>query len=94
MSTETTAGKSDTVHDGLLVHEDASLWSAIETVLRPLASLRLTIILLVLSIFIVWAGTMAQWQTPTWRAVASTCCSLKRTSADESLWRRGARPKV
>lgn len=45
------------------------LWQQIERVLKPLASLRLTVVLFLLSIFIVLAGTFAQVKDDIWTVV-------------------------
>lgn len=41
---------------------DDSLWATVQQVLRPLASLRFTVVLLAMAIFIVFVGTLAQAQ--------------------------------
>ena len=69
MSQEQTAGKPELVNDAPRSGNGSSLPATMESVLRPLASLKLTVVLLGMAIFIVLAGTMAQWQIPTWRAV-------------------------
>ncbi|MFM8581163.1 MAG: hypothetical protein ACKOFW_06615, partial [Planctomycetaceae bacterium] len=47
----------------------ASLWTQVRRWLVPLASLRLTVWLLAMSIFIVLAGTLAQTQADVWVVV-------------------------
>lgn len=47
----------------------SSLAGTAEALLRPLASLRLTVVLLAMAIFIVFAGTMAQWEKDIWQVV-------------------------
>ena len=41
---------------------DDSLWATVQQILRPLASLRLTVVLLAMAVFIVFVGTLAQAQ--------------------------------
>lgn len=48
---------------------DPHVPSVIVTLLRPLASLRLTVVLFLLSIFIVWAGTLAQIEKDIWQVI-------------------------
>jgi len=45
------------------------LWSSVKYVLRPLSSLKLTVVLLAMSAFIVLAGTLAQVDADVWEAV-------------------------
>lgn len=45
------------------------VWSVVKTVLQPLASLKLTVVLLAMSAFIVLAGTLAQVNADVWEAV-------------------------
>ena len=47
----------------------SGLWPAIKFVLQPLASLKLTVVLLAMSAFIVLAGTLAQVNEDVWEAV-------------------------
>ncbi len=47
----------------------SGLWPAIKYVLQPLASLKLTVVLLAMSAFIVLAGTLAQVNADVWEAV-------------------------
>ena len=47
----------------------SGLWPAIKFVLQPLASLKLTVVLLAMSAFIVLAGTLAQVNADVWEAV-------------------------
>ena len=58
-------GSEDTQHD------DAAhpIWNAVVAVLTPLASLRLTVALFVMAIFIVFAGTLAQTEKDIWQVV-------------------------
>src|SRR5687768_14894168 len=55
------------------VDEGRGLWYSIHTfrhpLLRPLASLRLTVVLFALSIFLVFAGTLAQIDKDIWDVV-------------------------
>jgi ABC-type transport system involved in cytochrome c biogenesis permease subunit len=47
----------------------SSLWNAVVAVLTPLASLKLTVVLFVMAIFIVFAGTLAQTEKDIWQVV-------------------------
>lgn len=47
----------------------SGLWSAVKFVLQPLSSLKLTVVLLAMSAFIVLAGTLAQVNADVWEAV-------------------------
>ena len=47
----------------------AGLWSSVKYVLQPLSSLKLTVVLLAMSAFIVLAGTLAQVDADVWEAV-------------------------
>ena len=60
ISTETTRGREPA---------SAGLWSSVKSILQPLASLKLTVVLLAMSAFIVLAGTLAQVDADVWEAV-------------------------
>ena len=47
----------------------SGIWTSIKYVLQPLASLKLTVVLLAMSAFIVLAGTLAQVDADVWEAV-------------------------
>ncbi len=47
----------------------SSLWDTIVAILTPLASLKLTVVLLLMAIFIVFAGTLAQTEKDIWQVV-------------------------
>ena len=47
----------------------AEVWRAIQTILKPVASLKLTVVLFVLAIFIVLAGTLAQVDKDIWEVI-------------------------
>ena len=47
----------------------SGLWTTIKFVLQPLSSLKLTVVLLAMSAFIVLAGTLAQVDADVWEAV-------------------------
>ena len=46
-----------------------SLWQSIQSVLKPIASLRLTVVLFLMSIFIVLTGTLAQVDADIWEVI-------------------------
>ncbi|MBL8828529.1 MAG: cytochrome c biogenesis protein ResB, partial [Planctomycetaceae bacterium] len=48
---------------------DPTWFKTLETVLAPIASLRLTVVLLALSVVLVFLGTVAQWQKDIWEVV-------------------------
>lgn len=49
--------------------EPSEFWKTLESVLAPLASLKLTVFLFLLSIFIVLAGTLAQVEADIWEVI-------------------------
>ena len=49
--------------------ERSEFWKTLESVLAPLASLKLTVFLFLLSIFIVLAGTLAQVEADIWEVI-------------------------
>ena len=49
--------------------EGRTAWQWVKTVLTPLASLRLTVVLFALSLFLVFSGTLAQKEVGMWTAV-------------------------
>src|SRR5262245_53916930 len=49
--------------------EGRTTWQWVKTVLTPIASLRLTVVLFALSLFLVFAGTLAQKEIGMWTAV-------------------------
>src|SRR2546425_13278128 len=53
----------------LLPQTSSSFWKGALKVLKPLASLKLTVALLVMAIFIVFTGTLAQVQKDVWEAI-------------------------
>ena len=46
-----------------------SLWNGIKRILEPLASLKLTVVLFALSIFLILAGTFAQVEKDIWEVI-------------------------
>src|SRR4051812_22565246 len=44
----------------------SELWQAIKTILSPISSLRLTVVLMALAIIIIFIGTLAQTQKDIW----------------------------
>ncbi|MCA9228911.1 MAG: hypothetical protein KDA47_25015, partial [Planctomycetales bacterium] len=51
------------------VATDDSVWSEIRTAVRPLASLKITVTLFALSIFLILAGTLAQTEKNMWEVM-------------------------
>src|SRR5713101_3234604 len=49
--------------------EGRTAWQGVKKVLSPLASLRVTVVLFALSMFLVFAGTLAQVELGMWTAV-------------------------
>jgi ABC-type transport system involved in cytochrome c biogenesis permease subunit len=66
MATETFQKKADPVIGDMTETDPLSLWSTIRPLLLPLASLKLTVSLFAMSIFIVLAGTFAQVNQDIW----------------------------
>ena len=58
-------------HDLFTPHgsDDSAAWKTIQQALRPIASLKLTVVLFAMSIFIVLAGTLAQVNADIWEVI-------------------------
>ena len=61
--------KNDSEPAGMLATPDSSLASDLRMLLKPLASLKLTVALFAMAIFIVFAGTLAQVDKDIWDAI-------------------------
>ncbi|MCA9080143.1 MAG: cytochrome c biogenesis protein CcsA [Planctomycetaceae bacterium] len=69
-ATQPTNKDLDLQEDSLLHQTDVSEgWSLVQTILAPLASLKLTVVLLLLGIFIVLVGTLAQVKADIWAVI-------------------------
>src|SRR5690606_31013411 len=55
--------------ENLRDHQPSEAWATARTILKPLASLKLTVALFLMAIFIVLAGTFAQVEHDIWKVV-------------------------
>ncbi|VAX40454.1 Putative cytochrome C-type biogenesis protein [hydrothermal vent metagenome] len=73
MSTDTTSLSDDSKKTAALTgvgrRKTSGFYTTIQRVLKPLASLKLTVVLFALSIFLVFAGTLAQTKMDIWAVV-------------------------
>src|SRR5262245_15004303 len=69
MASEAQAEAADSTGGDTVDYRSAGPWGDMQRLLRPLASLRLTVVLLVMAIFIVFAGTLAQVDKDIWDVV-------------------------
>ena len=71
MADKTPESTVDLTHDSLLSQTNVSdEWKTVQKVLAPLASLKLTVVLLLMGIFIVFVGTLAQVEKDIWEVIS------------------------